>query len=440
MDRKISKKLTLWKNSKNRKPLILYGARQVGKTYILKKWGSSQFRKVFYLNFEENRNDLNKLFSGSLESAEIISKIEVIHLDTINTKHDLVIFDEIQECPRALTSLKYFSETRNELAICCAGSHLGLALHEESFPVGQVDMLNLFPLDFEEFLAEENPQLAALVSGLENYAKIDDFLHARLWNSLKSYYVTGGLPAAIQMYLDKRETLVDAYAGARNVQKTLITGYISDFAKHAEKENANHIHRIFENIPIQMSRTIDATGKKYVFKGVIPQKNKFKSFAGPISWLIKSGLVIKAPILELPSLPLRAFAKENSFKLYVFDIGILGAMLNLSPGTLIGQDYGLFKGFFAENFAAQEFIAAGAEELFSWVHRTSEIEFLRVFNDRVIPVEVKSGLGSRAKSLAVYAQRYAPTRMITLSGRAYQKGKLVTNFPLYLAGKISADF
>jgi len=440
MNRKISKKLTLWKNSKTRKPLILYGARQVGKTYILKKWGSSQFRKVFYLNFEENRNDLNKLFSGSLESIEIISKIEVIHQDTINTKHDLVIFDEIQECPRALTSLKYFSETRNELAICCAGSHLGLALHEESFPVGQVDMLNLFPLDFEEFLAEENPQLSALVAGLENYAKIDDFLHARLWNSLKSYYVTGGLPAAIQMYLDKQETLADAYAGVRNVQKTLITGYISDFAKHAGKENANHIHRIFENIPIQLSRTIDATGKKYVFKGVIPQKNKYESFAGPISWLIKSGLVIKAPLLELPSLPLKAFAKENSFKLYVFDIGILGAMLNLSPGTLIGQDYGLFKGFFAENFAAQEFIAAGAEELFSWVHRTSEIEFLRVFNDRVVPVEVKSGLGSRAKSLAVYAQRYSPTRMITLSGRTYQKGKLVTNFPLYLAGKISADF
>ena len=215
MNRKISKKLTLWKNSKTRKPLILYGARQVGKTYILKKWGNSQFRKVFYLNFEENRNDLNKLFSGSLESIEIISKIEVIHQDTINTKHDLVIFDEIQECPRALTSLKYFSETRNELAICCAGSHLGLALHEESFPVGQVDMLNLFPLDFEEFLAEENPQLSALVAGLENYAKIDDFLHARLWNSLKSYYVTGGLPAAIQMYLDKKETLADAYAGPK---------------------------------------------------------------------------------------------------------------------------------------------------------------------------------------------------------------------------------
>ena len=439
MNRKISEKLVIWKNSKTRKPLILYGARQVGKTYILKNFGNTQFRKVFYLNLEEKRDELNKLFSAGLTSRDIINRIEVMFQEKVNIALDLVIFDEIQESPRALTSLKYFSETMNELAVCCAGSHLGLALHEDSFPVGQVDMLHLFPLDFEEFLGEENPQLAAILSGTDDYAKIDDFLHARLWNSLKTYYVTGGLPAAVKCYIDRRESLADAFNGVRTIQKTLITGYTSDFAKHAGKENANHIHRIFDSIPVQLSRAIDSSAKKYTFKGIIPKKTKYESFAGPIDWLAKSGLVIKVPVLEMPSIPLRAFVKENTFKLYLFDIGILGAMLDLPPGTLIDQDYGLYKGFFAENFVAQEFVASGAGELYAWAHRTSEVEFIRVLNDTVVPVEVKSGLRTRAKSLAAYAQRYAPSRMITISGRSFHKGKLVINYPLYLAGKIRTE-
>jgi predicted AAA+ superfamily ATPase len=439
MNRKISEKLISWKNSKTRKPLILYGARQVGKTYILKNFGATQFRKVFYLNFEEKREELNKLFSVGLTSRDIITRIEIMFQDTVYISEDLVIFDEIQECPRALSSLKYFAETMNELAVCSAGSHLGLALNDDSFPVGQVDILHLFPLDFEEFLGEENPQLAAIISSFDDYARIDEFLHARLWNSLKSYYITGGLPAAVRHFIDKRETVIEAFSGVRNIQKNLITGYTSDFAKHAGKENANHIHRIFENIPVQLSRTLDLSVKKYTFKGVIPQKTKYESFAGPIGWLVKSGLVIKVPVLEIPSMPLRAFAKENTFKLYLFDIGILGAMLNLPPGTLIDQDYGLYKGFFAENFTAQEFIASGVDDLHAWVHRTSEVEFLRVLNGKVVPVEVKSGLRTRAKSLAEYAGRYAPSKMITISGNVYHKGNLVINYPLYLAGKIGID-
>jgi predicted AAA+ superfamily ATPase len=439
MNRKISKKLVAWKNSTARKPLILYGARQVGKTYILKTFGNSQFRKTFYLNFEEKRDELNKLFSAGLTSREIISRIEIMFQDKLDIGQDLVLFDEIQECPRALTSLKYFSETMKELAVCCAGSYLGLALNEESFPVGQVDMLHLFPLDFEEFLEQENPQLAEIYSNTEDYGKIDDFLHAKLWNSLTTYYITGGLPAAVGFYIDNRENIAVAFDGVRSIQKTLIAGYTSDFAKHAGKENANHLHRIFESIPVQLSRAIDSSAKKYTFKGVIPLKTKYESFAGPIDWLIKSGLIIKAPVLEMPALPLRAFAKENTFKLYLFDIGILGAMLNLTPGTLIDQDYGLYKGFFAENFTAQEFVASGAEDLYAWVHRTSEVEFLRVLNDVVVPVEVKSGLRTRAKSLAVFAERYAPSRMITISGRKYHKGNLVVNYPLYLAGKIRME-
>jgi predicted AAA+ superfamily ATPase len=391
------------------------------------------------LNFEEKRDELNKLFSAGLTSRDVINRVEIMFLDKVNIEQDLVIFDEIQECPPALTSLKYFSETMSGLAVCCAGSHLGLALSGDSFPVGQVDMLHLYPLDFEEFLMEENPPLAAMLSGVSDYSKIDEFLHVRLWDSLKRYYITGGLPAAVKRFIDNRDALARALSEVRNIQKTLIAGYTGDFAKHAGKENANHLHRIFENIPVQLCRAVDASAKKYAFKGVIPGKSKYENIAGPVDWLIKSGLVIKVPVLETPSMPLRAFAKENTFKLYLFDVGILGAMLDLPPGTLIGQDYGSYKGFFAENFAAQEFVAGGAGDLYSWVHRTSEVEFLRVLNDTVVPVEVKSGLRTRAKSLAVYAERYAPSRMITISGRPYRKGNLVINFPLYLAGKIRTD-
>jgi hypothetical protein len=436
MFRKIDTQLLAWKNSPFRKPLILYGSRQVGKTHALKNFGKAEFGKTFYLNFEEKRDDLNRLFGGSLSSKEIVTRIELLFQDRIDIERDLLILDEIQQCPRALTSLKYFAETMSQLAVCCAGSHLGIALSDEAFPVGQVDMLHLFPMDFEEFLGEADPQLTQATFGSSDWAGIDEFLHARLWESLKIYYMTGGLPAAVASYLQRKESLVEAFGEVREVQRNLIAGYISDFSKHAGKENANHIHRVFENVPVQLSRQLDASTAKFTFKGVIPQKGKYEFLAGPINWLVKAGLVIKVPIVEMPSIPLKAFAKENVFKLYLFDVGILGAMLDLPLSALRDQDYGMYKGFFAENFVAQQFVASGARDLFAWTHRTSEVEFVRVLNGEVIPIEVKSGQRTRAKSLASYAERYSPSRMIHISGRPYHRGSLVTNYPLYLAGKI----
>lgn len=419
-----------------RKPLILYGARQVGKTHVLKDFGTNEFRKTFYLNFEERRVELSSIFDADLSSREIITRIEVLFQDSVDIDHDLLILDEIQECPRAITSLKYFAETMKQLAVCCAGSHLGLALNKESFPVGQVDMQHLFPMDFKEFLLAENPRLAEMVSAVDDYSNIDDFLHLKIWESLKIYYVTGGLPAAVACFLERRGHMGEALPAIRAVQRNLITGYTSDFSKHAGKENASHIRRVFESIPVQLSRQIDASAGKFVFKGVIPQNSRYDSLAGPIDWLIKSGLAVKVPIVEMPSVPLKAFTKENIFKLYLFDVGILGAMLDLPPGSLLNQDYGMYKGFFAENFVAQEFIAAGARDLYAWMRRTAEVEFLRTFNETIVPIEVKSGQRTRSKSLSVYSERYSPSMMIRLSGLRYQKGTKVTNYPLYLAGKI----
>jgi hypothetical protein len=433
MKRKILKNLISWKNAKDRKPLILYGARQVGKTYVLKQFGTAEFGKLFYLNFDERREELSRLFSGDLSAKEIVMRIEILYQQKIDFDNDLLIFDEIQECPRALTSLKYFSESMKQLAVCSAGSHLGLFLNDESFPVGQVDMLNLYPMDFEEFLREQNPALAEALQAIRHPSEISEFLHAKLWETLKIFYVLGGLPAAVACFLDRRESMVEAFTAVRSVQKNLITGYMSDFSKHAGKENASHIRRIFENIPVQLSRETDGSARRFRFKGVVPNKTKYEALAGPIDWLVKAGLAIKVPITELATIPLKAYTKENFFKLYLFDIGVLGAMLDLPVEALLDQDYGMYKGFFAENYVAQALLSAGMTELFSWVHRTAELEFLCIIDGRIVPIEVKSGKQEKSKSLSEFAKRYSPPKMIRISALPFRQGTTVTNYPLYLA-------
>jgi predicted AAA+ superfamily ATPase len=437
MKRKIYKKLVSWKESKSRKPLILYGARQTGKTFILKQFAKNEFAGMHYLNFEERRDDLLRLFDTDLTSDKIVARIELLLNVSIDPAKDIFIFDEIQECPRALTSLKYFSETKRELAVCCAGSHLGIALTTDSFPVGQVDMLHMYPLCFEEFLMADNPALAKILAGFEHDDdSIDEFVHERLWEELKAYYITGGLPDVVVQYISLKENALRAFLAARDMQAKLITGYTSDFSKHSGKENAHHILRVFENVPVQLSRETDGSAKKFRFKDVIPGKSKFAELAGPIDWLVRCGLVCKTHITETPSLPLKAYIKENRFKLYLFDIGILGSMLELPFQAILDQNYGIYKGFFAENFVAQEFIAAGADPLYCWSQRNAEVEFLRVLDGKIVPVEVKSGKRTKSKSLAVYSQRYNPHMKIKISGLPYNKKESFINYPLYLAGKI----
>jgi len=438
MNRDLYKKLLDWKSSSTRRPLILKGTRQVGKSFLLEEFGRNEFPYFHVFNFEKDKS-LAQVFELDLDPEKILTDLSIHQNERINSKLDLVIFDEIQDCPRALTSLKYFSESMPELAICCAGSLLGVLLSSESFPVGKVEFQELFPMNFSEFLEALNEELLLekLESSLET-GTISETAHQKLWGCLKEYYVTGGMPQVISEYISMRENRFEAMNKARKIQNELIEGYYRDFAKHSGKTNSMHIVSVFENVPMQLSNNIEGSVKRYRFKGIIPGKKGFSDLNGPISWLEKAGLILKVKICNKAELPLETFCKNSLFKLYVFDIGLLGCMLELPVEALVTQDYGITKGYFAENFVAQEFVSSGLSKLYAWKERNSEIEFLRLIDGEIIPVEVKSGQRTQAKSLLQYILKYAPPSAVKISAKKLNrnKDKLIENYPLYLAGNI----
>ena len=250
--------------------------------------------------------------------------------------------------------------------------------------------------------------------------------------------VTGGLPEAVDGYRSLSANLPDALQEVRRIQRALLVGFQSDFAKHAGKVNAVHINRVLESVPIQMSRVMDGSVSRFRFRGVIPNQSKFAQLDGPIDWLTKAGLVLKVHVVDQAALPLRAYARDNLFKLYLFDVGLLGCMLDLPFESILNQDYGSYKGYYAENLVAQEFTAAGAGPLYSWCGRQSEIEFVRVFGNAVVPVEVKSGVRARSRSLGAYSEKYAPSLMIKITARNLDRTRSdCHNYPLYLAGRLA---
>ena len=382
---------------------------------------------------------LSALFDADLNPERIIADLSIYSGKRINVANDLIIFDEIQECPNALTSLKYFREKMPQLALCCAGSLIGVKLSSGSFPVGKVDFLKLYPLNFEEFLMALNDEMS-----LELYRdsdKVDshsEIAHQRLWNRLREYYVTGGMPQVVSTYLTHRDDPFEAMKSARDVQERLVEGYNNDFAKHSGKINSLHIVSVFENVPLQLSANIDGSVKRYKFKGVIPRKKGYAELQGPIDWLEKSGLILKVKVCKRAEMPLESFCRENMLKLFLFDIGLLGCMLGLPVSLIHSQDYGIAKGYLAENFVAQEFAAAGVSRLHSWTEGTSEIEFIRVIGDTLVPVEVKSGSRTQAKSLRQYILKYSPKRAVKISGKPLSRirNQVIQNYPLYLAAKI----
>lgn len=431
--------LNQWLKKSDRKPLLLKGARQVGKTHLLKEFGGKEFPHHHYFNFEEDKK-LAAIFQADLFPKRILSELSIRSGKQIDLKNDLVIFDEIQECPKALTSLKYFCEEIPELALCSAGSLLGVTLSEESFPVGKVEFLNLYPLTFAEFLKAVDDQISLEI--IQSFNKNTDTLplvaHERLWNQLKEYYFTGGMPAVIKCYIGNKENRLTMIEEVRKTQKQLVESYYKDFAKHAGKTNSMHILSVFETIPMQLAKNRDASVGRFRFKGVIPKKKSFGELQGPIDWLEKAGLVIRIKICNRAEIPLEAFCKYNLFKLFLFDIGLLGCMLGLPAESIFAEDYGITKGYFAENFVAQEFLAAGNSPLYAWVEGNTEIEFLRILHGKVVPVEVKSGQRTQAKSLKQFILQYSPATAIKLSALSLKKNpsQIVQNIPLYLAGYI----
>ncbi len=437
MKRMIDQSLRLWKSRENRKPLLLWGARQTGKTYSLREFGRTCFRSHHFINFEEQPSAVT-IFAGDLTPGRIVRDL-ALFLDTpIDPQNDLVVFDEIQACPQALTSLKYFAEKLPQLAVCAAGSLLGVHLAECSFPVGKVDEQHLYPMTFEEFLmADANPLLYDAFKSIDHLAPISETLHARLWDAFKTYLVTGGLPEVVATFYREQDDPFTALQQARTVQNRLLTDYAADMAKHCGKQNAMHLERLWRNIPAQLGRDQDGAAPKFVFKSVLPGIRNYERMAGVIDWLEAAGLVMRLPIVNCGQLPFPAYEKENFFKLFIFDIGILGALSRLPAKNILDYDYGTYKGFFAENFVAQEFRASQRENLACWREGRAEVEFITDVNGQVVPIEVKSGWVTQAKSLNVFTAKYHPPFSVVFSARnsEIERQRRKHYYPLYLAAK-----
>lgn len=433
MERLIKKDLARWRVDPNKKPLILDGARQVGKTFIISEFAKN-FGNFHAFNFEK-KPEISAIFERDLDPVRIVRELALFQNKTIDLDNDLIFFDEIQECPQALTSLKYFCEDLQKASVCSAGSLLGVHLTPRSFPVGKVDMLRLWPMNFIEFLMAlgEDMILEAMHGAKDEFPNV---LHDKLFNLLKHYLVVGGLPEVVQIYVHKKSDYVTAFANVRLKQGELYNAYVADMAKHSGKVNSMHLERLFRSIPEQLSKEQDKEVSKFRFRGVIPQVKEYSRLVGAIDWLQKAGLIIKVQIANQGLLPFSAYCKENLFKLYLFDVGLLGALSNLSPQAILEYDYGSYKGYFAENFVTQEFIARGLGPLYAWREGTAELEFLLEENAKVVPVEVKAGNTAKAKSLKEFSRKYHPPRQVKITGRPLQisNDKKVYNYPLYFAG------
>lgn len=434
MKRSFWNTLSRWKDSPQRKPLLLQGARQTGKTWILKTFGESEFATCILLDFAKDPA-LCGLFEPDLKPDRILTDLSVYLNRDISLTNTLLIFDEIQLCPEALTSLKYFYETYPEAWICASGSLLGIGLSEQNFPVGKVQREWLRPMSFFEFLEAlgEIPLTKALRDAAKNLTVISPAIHQKTFGLFKEYMITGGMPEVVLRYIGLRDTRVAAFQAVRALQRELIDSYLDDIAKHSGSLKAVRIAGVFRNIPEQLARQTDGI-RKFLFKDVLSGRSTYDILEGPIEWLIKAGLVHRVPICRSVQFPLAAYAEKNAFMLYLFDVGLLGAMLYLDPATIYQYEFGQFKGFLTENAVLNEFFCAGAGPVYTWRGNSSEIEFLLPCGNQIIPIEVKAGLNTKAKSLHVFREKYSPEKAVLFSAQGTnQMDHSLLHAPLYLA-------
>ncbi len=450
MERLVYSEFANWKEKKDRKPLILRGARQVGKTYLMRAYGKTLFEQVHYYNFEK-QPQLNTIFEQDLDPIRIKTELEIISGTKIQQNKSLIIFDEIQQSPKALNSLKYFAEELPEQHICAAGSLLGLVFSEDSFPVGMTEYLDMNPMTFEEFLiALGEKQLNEYVnstlnlnnnsSGKNININLNEIIHNKIWNYLKWYLVTGGLPEVIKIFIENYKTdLNKAFKLVRKKQKALILNYYADIAKHCGKINASHIESVLSSIPRQLAKNQDDSVSRYKFKDVIKGLNRYNQLSGPIDWLQKAGLIIKVPIIDNIHVPLSSQVSGSIFKLYLFDVGLLGSLSELSFEFLLQENFGTYKGYIAENFVANQLQSSYCQTLYCWSSNTSEVEFICEKNGKIIPIEVKSGQITKSKSLKVFLEKYSHVKKaIILSGQPLKIGeaRTIDYFPLYCVNKV----
>lgn len=430
MERDAYQSLLAWKNDSDRKPLVLKGARQVGKTHLLKAFGRQEYQRVGVINFEKE-SAARDLFDESLDPKILLPKLK-LYLDMPIEPHTtLLIFDEIQACTNALNSLKYFCEDAREYHVASAGSLLGIKLaRSKGFPVGKVNFLQLFPLSFLEFLrAIHKKRLRDFLVAAPNFVPIAQPFHDQLLTYLRYYFYIGGMPEVVQSYVTHEDL-----EKVRIIQESILESYSLDFAKYAEDAvDVAKISEVWESIPKQLSKE----NKKFIYSA-IRESARGREYVAAIQWLADANLIYKAHLVQTPKVPLQTYAEDKIFKIYLNDVGLLSAMNQAAAKNLLDNQaiFQEFNGSLTENYVAQELKAAGQKRVFYWTSPgRAELDFIAEYDDEIYPLEVKSGTSKRKKSLLIYLEKYHPRMGVRTSTRNYRCDGNIANIPLYLISK-----
>lgn len=425
MKRNAIQELVAWKSSEDRKPMVLKGARQVGKTWLMKEFGQNYYDSYVYFNFDEE-DELKSIFEANKNPQRIIELLSLITGEKILPEKTLIIFDEIQECPEALNTLKYFKEKANEYHVIAAGSLLGTLLAQpKSYPVGMVNLLDIYPLTFDEFLEATDESLYAYYSSIQKEQLIEEIFHNRLLEAYNYYLIIGGMPECVSSWIAHKDP-----AKISQIQKELIEVYENDFSKHNGKVNSGRILMVFRSIVAQLAKP----NEKFMY-GAVREGGRARDFEEAIEWLVSAGMLNRVYNVSKMEHPLVAFDKLDQFKLFVFDTGLLKHMAGIdNSAILLKTDY-QFKGPLTENYVLQQFRGQFDVEPRYYSDKNSEIDFLIQYGTKIIPVEAKGGEDKSAPSFKKYIADRQPEYALRYSKRGYRKDGAITNLPLYLARK-----
>ena len=425
MRRNAIQELVTWKSSEDRKPMVLKGARQVGKTWLMKEFGQNYYDSYVYFNFDEE-DELKSIFEANKNPQRIIELLSLIAGEKILQGKTLIIFDEIQECPEALNTLKYFKEKANEYHVIAAGSLLGTLLAQpKSYPVGMVNLLDIYPLTFDEFLEATDESLYAYYSSIQKEQPIEEIFHSRLLEAYNYYLIIGGMPECVSSWIAHKDP-----AKISQIQKELIEVYENDFSKHNGKVNSGRILMVFRSIVAQLAKS----NEKFMY-GAVREGGRARDFEEAIEWLVSAGMLNRVYNVSKMEHPLAAFDKLDQFKLFVFDTGLLKHMAGIdNSAILLKTDY-QFKGPLTENYVLQQLRGQFEVEPRYYSDKNSEIDFLIQCGTEIIPVEAKGGEDKSAPSFKKYIADRHPEHALRYSKRGYRKDGAITNLPLYLARK-----
>ena len=427
MKRKITGQLIEWKNSSARKPLILNGARQVGKTFILREFGRENYKNTVYVNLESN-GTVASMFNDDISPSKLIKYLEAETGERILPNETLIILDEIQSCERAVTSLKYFCEEAPDYHIAAAGSLLGVAINrnQTSFPVGKVNVIRLYPLDFEEFLTATGNDLLIdeITECYTQMSPMNEGLHQKALDLYHDYLIIGGMPEAVKAFIE-----TNSYIDASLVQSSIIDSYTADMAKYASNSEAVKIRACYNSIPAQLAKD----NKKFQYK-VVQKGGSSTIFGASLEWLKQAGVILECQRVDQGTMPLPVYADQTTFKIYMSDVGLLVNKSQMSVNTIITGEANIFMGAVTENYIAQQ-LAAKNYPLYYWTVANSqaELDFVLQKNDKIYAVEVKKGEHVRSRSLSVFKQKYSPDYAIRFSQKNFGKTEDVISIPLYAA-------